>query len=58
MEELVGFLGVIYPKKEGKKSISIRGNELFVSKRTLSDKYTGYTAVVLAIIQRKKVMII
>jgi hypothetical protein len=54
VEELGSFLRVIYPKKEGKKSISIRVNELFVAERTSSDKETGYATVVLDMIERKE----
>ena len=54
VDELASFLAVIYPKKQGKKPISIRVNEIFVSEVTTSNQETGYATVVLDIIDRKE----
>lgn len=54
VDELGSFLAVVYPKKEGKKGISIRINELYVSEVTTSNKETGFATVVLDIIDSSK----
>lgn len=52
VDELQSFLSICYPKREGKKIIDIRIDELYVSEVTRSGKETGYATVVLDVIEK------
>ena len=50
--ELQSFLSICYPKREGKKGIDIRVDELYISEITRSNKETGYATVVFDVIEK------
>ena len=45
-EELQNYLTICFPKEEGKKGLSIRVNEFYVSEHTTDNLETGYATVV------------
>lgn len=52
IEELQSYLSVCYPKREGKRGIDIRVDELYISEITRSNKEIGYATVVLDVIEK------
>ncbi|HEU4789185.1 MAG TPA: hypothetical protein VFS71_05835 [Flavobacterium sp.] len=51
-EELQNYLTICFPKEEGKKGLSIRVNEFYVSEHTTDNLETGYATVVFDFIEK------
>jgi hypothetical protein len=51
-EELQKYLAICFPKEEGKKGLSIRVNEFYVSEHTTANSETGYATAVFDVIEK------
>ncbi|MBA0882781.1 hypothetical protein [Flavobacterium undicola] len=52
VDEFGSFLSKVYPKKDNKRSISIRINDVYLIESTSSNKETGYATVVFDVIEK------